>query len=308
MYGFSDPYEYKSPSINQIEQQSNFFHKKLNLPKTHSQEITAFYYDYPSWCELKNDINNSTPKEYAHDKLCGGNGHYAPEQRQFISDTLKTSKGIEFIKKLSKMPLIPYTLSNSLAQSRVDWLMDDEVKVFYDYIIRDEYFRNGELLHALHSCDNSFLTKIYHMEQNKKFQSNTCLWDFRFGVKSYYYIFIDESYIEILIREFDTHTAPPHTNENPPSKYIFNYPWFQPYIIHYVNYITKYLSTAGYHGKIIINTIDNLCCNSPTISKHITNDTSGMIKLINRINPNKTKEYSTRLMGKGSAYGLEFII
>ncbi len=247
------------PTLKTLKKQALFLSK--NLPVTHcqAQEMIAYDYNCKSWHYLKECTYS--PSYY--------NGHTIRLDRVEIEDmraelaSLPSSEWDECVSKLHRLTLIPYTISHSIAQRRLEWLLDDEIFSLYETVYEGANTPNNSLHKAVRSKDNNILTHIQKLRTLKRDVYNLWIDDHRYGISYYLYIYLKGSQVKLHIRELDTR----YTGRDRHAKYniqsgsftnIFSTHWFSGYIEGFVNNLVSALTSSGLHGSLTLNNVNDV--------------------------------------------------
>lgn len=262
------------PPLYKLQQRAQFLSRKLPVSTSQSQDIIAVYYGCASWGELKQCALSpmSSNIERRYPEMMGlKHTYYDPIFRKQLSDLCafgwNDDVGIANI-----LPLRAHTVLHALSNSRIDWLLNEEVALLH-YNIYHKYYDEfcdikdianlnepDNFVRSNRDLDNCLLPYIHKMIKQGRNQSRSFIYDYRFCLQFYYNIFFEDGQVRIVIRELDSYLQPSR-KYHPLS--LLTRKWWKNYIHGYIQYLTNYLKEAGISGNLEIWKINQLYCADP---------------------------------------------
>ncbi len=288
-----EPETFNYPPYHKIELHVTTLKKTLEVQHCHAQEMVAYYYQCGSWGELKNCATKLKLSESAS-ILNSREDHLTAEQGRVVLERLLSSEDLSDIKK---WPLLPNSISFAISKRRLDWLLDDEVGMLVESVFEGRAKPYKTVSKALLYHDTNIATHVA-----AQVFRNRWIKDFKFGFTFYCYMDKNDNHVTLTIKEMDSYFYPPGDIEK-----CFTRAWFPQHVEGYLDYLMRCLRKAGFHGELILYTVNNHNVVDPTKS-HIyeTIDVSGLETLRDNLKGKKNYISDTRMIGTWAGLSLSF--
>ncbi|MGE6436387.1 hypothetical protein [Shewanella baltica] len=263
------------PPLYKINQHAKFLSKNLPVTLCQAQEMVAYYQHCNSWVELKNSIKNGHGLRGRHTEKATGICHLKASEFRRKLLALLNSDWNSNIEHLHNTSLIEQTISHSIYNKKLDWLLDEEVcHLYYCLYDEDNDTPHSNLLEMLYYYDNNFLNLFHNFKES---MIGRHFYDYRYGLRLFCHKNKHDGHVLYIIREFDTYFYPPCNDYT--KKIHFRSQWLVNYVVGYINRLIEILSNDGQSGEIVLHRVNNEDC----ISSNSINSSQGILEISNRL-------------------------
>ncbi len=235
----------KYPSVNQANALAKYISKTLGIKLSYAKEAVAYMHACSNFHELCNKAGLSFKKEIGMNlpipiendlvklrslltpHMSALRAHLAPEIHLNSSVVAKAAN--EKIHHLSRK-----IVELLLATDEIDWSSSESVISYLEF------------------CDDSPSQVLVGINSNLPIV-NPWIEPQALGLRVYGYYNHNGKYLDIIIREFEFKFKSPRT-----SKELEHRNWFTPYVIGYLSYLAKQLTSVGYQGNLRLCGINRL--------------------------------------------------
>lgn len=238
------------PAVGQLEMHARFLRKQCAINRSYAKDMVAYYHGYSDWQHLLQGVcqralpNTRTDVPYLENN----------EEKQRVYDFINTLPAA-VINAMAGYHAEPGTLVRAVLDKRPDLLFDAEIAALYRAFFTDESYTldTDEIITALLFRDNSILSRLKYLRDNKLTTTNPHIDNYRTGWRTYCYITLSgQNRVEVSIRELDSYIFPSAQLEH-----FFTTPWHIPYILSHIQQIMHSLRHAGYTGTLTLHRVNN---------------------------------------------------
>ncbi|MBB1475835.1 hypothetical protein [Shewanella sp. SG41-3] len=268
------PESHHYPPLYKIKQHANFLSKNLPVTLCQAQEMIAYYQHCNSWSELKYSVEHGLSLSTSNEGRGAGMCHFEASKMRHKLATLLDSDWDSGIEALYHSNLVKQTISHSIYNNRLDWLIDEEVRQLYERLYEDDDKLGSNLFNLISSFDNNFLNLFNN--SSPKFIGQH-FYDYKYGLKMYCNQREMDGHLIYIIREFDSYLYPPGHNYG--DTFLYNRPWFVNYVVGYINNLLKILNKNGLKGELILHRVNNYDC----ITDGDVSNVTGIMQIAQRL-------------------------